>query len=629
DAIADRDEDTTLPAETKKRRLHPAFIMGAGLLLAGVGIYFGWILNRGSISPGAVDESSRITSLAVLPKPVRRFDIPIQHTFDYFGTYKPFELSRDGTKLVYVGRGANGKRVLFLYDFEQGTNLELPGTHTPYQPFFSPDGESIAFFDNFNLVKVSVHGGTRVILAPIMNSRGGVWGPDGTIVYAANNIDILLGIPSEGGTPTDLTKSASQFTSHRWPQFLPDGKTVLFTSSARNEQSNRGSLFTVSLETGEMKKILDGGFDARYLSSGHLVYAIFGGLMAIPFDLERLETTGTPRRVLDDLRTNNDILFAFYDVSDDGLLTYLPGEAGGSLRQPLWVDLDGREEAIDLEAALFEFPAISPDGSRVAITKGGDIHIFDVSRGSLSRFTFEKAGYNSRSRWSADGTEIFFSSARNRESNSALNIYRKSSDGSGQAVKISTGAPSSYPASLSSDGKTLFFYTTFGSTGVDIWEMPLTGKGEPKPLLQTRFNERGMKLSPDGNWMAYSSDESGHFEVYVRRYPDMSGKWQVSIDGGGYPLWAPDMSALYYRGEGNVMAVDLDTSESFHADRTYPLFEDRFVNHLGYSYDLSPDGKRFLMLKQVDYVANSDGEPLKAVTNWFEELKRLVPVEAN
>lgn len=159
--------------------------------------------------------------------------------------------------------------------------------------------------------------------------------------------------------------------------------------------------------------------------------------------------------------------------------------------------------------------------------------------------------------------------------------------------------------------------------------MPLTGKGEPKPLLQTRFNEGPMNLSPDGNWMAYSSDESGHFEVYVRRYPDMSGKWQVSIDGGGYPLWAPDMSAMYYRGEGNVMAVDLDTSESFHAGRPYPLFEDRFVNHLGYSYDLSPDGKRFLMLKQVDYVANSDGEPLKAVTNWFEELKRLVPVEGN
>jgi len=598
----------------------PNRLRTATVLLSGIVI--GSLLVFGVLRPS-------LNSPAKEQRQVFRFDVPVPDMRQAGNPNSMFSPSPDGEHLVYAGNDDSGQQMLFLHNFELDTDVVLPGTEDGWQPFFSPNGKWIAFYNSDRLMKVSLLGGAPIELAKASDRpRGGAWGSDGTIVFTLSDHDFLYRISETGGDVTQLTKETGESASHRWPQFLPDGKNVLFT----NPDSVGGAndvLHVVSLETGEIKEILRGGFYGRYVSSGHLCYAIAGTLMAVPFDLERLEIVGTPTPVLNDLRTIGEFHFASYEVSKDGLLTYLSGSAEGASNGLVWINHEGQEEKLNAALARYRYPAVSPDGTRIAVSIYEDIYILDLIREASSTFTFE-GNVNEGGTWSADGKEILFASqGRGDSSGDRLILYRKPADGSGSAIEIPTPAIADLlPWSISVDGNTLYVYTKVAAD-FDLWEVSLDGEHESKVLLKTRFREGRNKISPDGKWMAYSSDESGRHEVYVRRYPEMSGKWQVSIGGGSYPLWAPDMSEIYYRSSSSVMAVEIDLSESFEAGQPHALFDDTYYDASGFQYDLSPDGERFLMIKTYGDEGDDGNRPIKVVTNWFEELKRLVPVEGN
>jgi serine/threonine-protein kinase len=419
--------------------------------------------------------------------------------------------------------------------------------------------------------------------------------------------------------------------SHRWPQFLPDGKTVLFTvglgaaTAAGNFDDSHIAL--ASLDNPEHHVLVRGGTYARYVPTGHLVYYRAGTVMAVPFDLARLEVTGTAAPVLEGVMSSTSGFGAGqFTFSNNGSLAYVPGGATTTIERTLvWVDRKGTEQALPAPAQTYDHPQLSPDGRQLALTiaaQKNDIWIYDLSRGTLTRLTFE--GSNQRPLWTPDGTSIIFRSARGK-----FNVFRKSADGTSAEEQLTQRERIGSPSSISPDGK-FAFYTDGGSTGRDIWIISLDDDPKASISLQTPFNEVAPKISPEGRWLAYVSDESGRNEVYVRPFPASSGKWQISTDGGGEPQWARNGRELFYRAGDKLMAVSIEAGTSFQAGTPQLLFERSYVKRPSgpgeaeTNFDVSPDGQRFLMVKAKEEAQQSLSQ-IHVVLNWFEDLKRRVP----
>ena len=573
-------------------------------VVAGLGV---WLLVQSS-SPG-----QPLNRFVIRPSP----PVVLASTIS-----KEVAISPDGRQLVYMGVGEGGSQ-LYLRSLDDFVNSSIPGTEGVIgSPFFSLDGESIGFFSEGKLKKTSLAGGSPITLcnAPL-GFRSGGWFED-TIVFTATleSGQGLYRVSANGGEP-EMLATVNRDEGERWyvlPDFLPDGKNLLFTIRLNTEFHTA----LLSLETGEQKVVLENARQAGYFSTGHLVYeqSRTGNLMAVPFDLAALEVTGDSVPVVQGVR-QTDLGYADYAVSRNGTLVYVPNQP--DVQRLVWVDRKGTESQILQEDVSFATPRISPDGKQVALamTKSSEtqnIWIYDLEIESLRRLTFEGGSLET---WSPDGKWIIF---QGRDSEGLLAISRQLADGSGPIEHLTVpGAGAMIPNSLTPDGRVL----AFAERSTDISMLPMEGDREPQPFIASRYVECCSRFSPDGNWIAYVSDELGLNHVYVSPYPNPNAKWLVSGEkGGAEPMWSPDGNELFYRSGNRMMVISVQTEPTFRPGRPEVLFEGSYVtSRLGRPgmsyYDISPDGQRFLMIKAIE---GSTGQ-INVVQNWTEELKRLVP----
>jgi serine/threonine-protein kinase len=551
------------------------------------------------------------------------------------GNDRDLAITPDGSRIIYVGD--NGTQ-LFVRALDA---LEPVGIFTgaPRGPFVSPDGQWIGFVDGTtSLKKVAMTGGAAVTLAPLdgPGPRGATWAPDGTVIFATNNTATgLQRISAAGGTPQVLTRPdlAQGEADHLWPELLPGGRAVLFTTTAPTGGFDAAQVAVLDLQTGTRKVLVRGGSHAHYVPSGHLVYAAAGTLRAISFDLARLETRGTPVPIIGQVVTT---VFGGVDavVAGDGTLAYVSGAgAGGGSGAPrtlVWVNRQGQETGVAAPPRAYLYPRIAPDGGSVTVSSFDqefDIWRWDFARTTLTRLTFA-GGQDTLPAWTPDGRRLAFSSERS----GARNLYWQAADGTGAVERLAESPNVQNAGSVSPDGTRLIFSEVAPKTGEDVMYVGLDGTHRVTPLVQTPFAERNPIVSPDGRWLAYEANDSGRFEVYVRPFPDVNGgQWQVSTGGGTRPLWARNGQELFYLSPaGALMRVGVERTQSLAATAPTLLIKAGYFTVPGVSpgrtYDISPDGQRFLMIK-----AGGDSDPtavptsLIVVQHFDEELKRLVP----
>ena len=538
-------------------------------------------------------------------------------------------ISPDGARIVYLsGSGTNNTWQLYVRSVDQLDATLLRGTEGGgHAPFFSPDGASVGFRDGTTLKQVSVLGGPALTIADVgSHLRGMSWGPDDTIVFATQSSKGLLRVPLVGGEPEVLTTVGPEQgeTDHRWPEVLPNGKGVLFTAWSGTPEGSR--IAVVSTETGQVTYLLTGGANPRYSPTGHLVYGVGGTLRAVGFDAERLAlTSDNPVPVVENVHMKENGAASF-SVANNGSLVYVSGDGGGPQWSLVWVDREGGETPLATPARGYRRPRVSPDGTRVAVDVSdsrADIWIHDLGRGTEAILTTD-ATNDSGPLWTPDGERVVFYSNRD-----GGGLFSKLVDTSGEAELVMTGRAGTTfiePGAWSADGQTLVFWEV-GARAPDIGLFSMEGDRASEPLLATESSETAPSISPDGNWIAYSSDETGQAEVYVQRFPGLGGRVPISTDGGQQPLWSPDGSELFYRGPRGMMAVPVDTEPTFSAGDPEVLFEQQYLDlQTNRTYDVAPDG-RFLMIKAPTDDGSAPAEQIILVENWFQELTERVPVD--
>ena len=532
-------------------------------------------------------------------------------------------LSPDGTHLAYV-TGDPATRSLHLRDLSQLEGSMVTGGDLSYLPFFSPDGEWIAFVTPGELKKVSVSGGTPLTIAKVNFCRGATWASDDTIIFTPEQEAPLFRIPAAGGEPEQVTTLDADEgeVTHRWPWAIPDSNIVLFVSHSQNAQFSEANIEALNLKTGERKELVRGGTYPRWADSGHLLYVREGTLYAVPMDPATLEVKGTPGPVIENLTTNEAAYgTAHYSVSNDGKLVYMQGSAVATGYNLALVDRAGGSTPIGDKIDVYWTPAISPDGRRLAMSilpggSNGDLWVEDLDRNIRTRLTFSD-GPDINPTWSPDGEWIYFSSNRG----ASTNIFRVAADGSEQPVQLTDDDLNQRPTSISPDGKTLVFSQQMAETQWDIMTMPLDGEGEPEVFLSTPFAEGAGKVSPDGKWLAYMSNESGEFQIYVRPFPTGRGEWQISDDVSIYPRWSTGGNEIFFRTATGIASAAVDLSgDTFRAKRPEILFEGNFVTLFPNSdYDVAPGGDSFILFQGLS--SGDITDHVVMITNWFPELE--------
>ena len=560
-------------------------------------------------------------------RPVSRLVINLPKGQTFWEINPAVEISLDGTQIAYLALTGDSRQ-LYVRRLNELKSRTIPGTAGTYHGDFFPDGKWLVFGGEDGLLKkVSLSGEA---LQTMCNYReiagqgplGLSWTPNGDALIFGGYYG-LFRVSADGGTPEVVASAVKDVEHyHAWPQVLPGGKAVLFTVG----QESGTSVGLLSLETGERRTLIERGGRARYVPTGHLVYGWEDKLLAAPFDLDQLQLTGPPAVVLEGIAIYiRELGQTAFSVSESGSLVYIPG--GLSQRTLVWVDRQGAVEPLAAPPRVYDDPRLSPDGQRLAVQIGpegnSDIWIYDIPRGTLTRLTFEGGDIP---RWMPDGKRVAFGS---RRAGGPENLFWKAADGSGPAEQLTESERRQLPSSWSPDGQVLAFGELHPTTGYEIWVLPLQGERKPRPFLQTQFSERAPVFSPDGHWLAYTSNESGRSEVYVQPYPGPGGKWQISNEGGNEPLWAKNGRELFYRDGDKMMAVPVTTQPTFRAGAPTLLFEGQYHNDFNWSppnYDVTPDGQRFLMIQPGEQEAATQ---INVVLNWFEELKRLAPTDQN
>ena len=555
------------------------------------------------------------------PAPVTRFSIVLPDGELLPGAAGTLvAVSPDGETLIYRSN-INGAFRLHRRTMGQ-MDAAIIGDENPGETvFFSPDGQWLAFVAGTTLRKVPVSGGLSQIVAELpIGPRGGAWADDGTIVIGANAAG-LLRIAASGGQPEPIVE-ADPGRQLWYPQVLAEGRAVLFTSTEPRPDS--GELQILMLETGEQRTLLAGSA-GRVLPSGHLVFIRNGALWAVAFDLATLSVAGNPVAVVEAVRVEPGGAVQAA-VSDSGTLVYLPGGSGTSTRRLAWIDRQGKEELLEAPPRRYLYPRLSPAGDRVALDirdEERDVWVWHLNRKTLTRLTFDPA-LDINPAWSPDGTRVLFAS--DRDGSDVFAPFWQPADGTGSAERLATAAGTLDVPSLSPDGSRLLLHRASPETGEDIVMMSLAGDRKIEPLFNTRFTERNAELAPGGAWIAYQSNESGAYEIYVRPFPNINdGRWQISSGGGTRPLWNRNgRELLYVTLTGGLMSVPVATGRAFdfgNASRVIDLSSTTL--DLPRFYDISPDGQRFLVTKEE---APSGGAQVNIVRNWIEELKRAVPL---
>jgi Tol biopolymer transport system component len=592
------------------------------LILAGGGTYF--VLRVAS-------NSARVIRAFLPPPEGTRFEL----TGDDAG---PPVLSPDGANLAFVAVGSDGLSRVWVRSLDNFTARSLTGTEGAVFPFWSPDGRSVAFFAGSKLKRVELAGGPALTLCDAPGPRGGTWGPGGVIVFAPNFQGALFQVPASGGTPQPVTKlDPAQHSTHRWPQFLPDGEHFIYLAANHNDpQSEHAGIFYASLDGKPERLVLRTYSNALY-ASGYLLYMQGKTFVAQRFDPSAGRLAGEPRPLSENILFDLSTWKSALSVSDTGVMVY---GAGGGVKgtELLWFDRAGKTIRSSGANVDYYSIAISPDEKRIAEEAqegpNGDIWVRDIERGTRTRLTFDPANDINPS-WSADGTRVYFGSNRGE---GHYRVYQKQASGGGEEQLVyAADARDVWPQEVSRDGRYLLLNVGDyrGLTNMDVWILPLSGAQKPFPFLVDRFVKDNPSFSPDGRWIAFVSTESGREEVYIvpfdstasttaaaqiERGTAASGpKWQVSTGGGNQPRWRADSKELFYISPDNsVMAVEVNVR-----DKTLQLGTPQALfrvspRPLVHSFDVSHDGKRFL----VNSLGSTGTEPISLVSDWTAQLKK-------
>ncbi len=508
-------------------------------------------------------------------------------------------ISPDGERIAYSARH-EGELTLFVSALGAFDAVPIDGTAGAMNPFFSPDGSWVGFFsEDFQLAKVPVDGGVVVPICDVpVGNIGATWLEDDSIVFATFSTGAgLQRVAASGGEPsfvTELNLEAGE-TNHGWPHAVAGRNAVLFAVS----RVDGNHISVLDLATGEHRLVMEGGDQARYTNSGHLLVSQQGALLAMPFDVAAFKVTGTPAVVVEDM-FGTDRNATGFDASPNGTLVYAPG-AKQDLDRFVWVDRGGAVEPLPLEPGSYGHPRIAPNGTQLVFDSphdgGQDIWVYDTTRNIATRLT--TAGDNVLPVWSPDGRQILFASSGRGQTG----LYWHRSDGSGESHLMAEAEGSLWP--LSWQEQQIAYYALNADTGRDIWIYEAGSDGDggggaaARPFQATSFNERSPMISPDGRWVAYVSNDSGRDEVYVKGLGGEETKYTISNGGGVEPVWGPDGSELFYRSGRSLMVVPVIAGRTLQIGSPLSLFEGDFKQEPvagNQYYDISPDGQRFLMI---------------------------------
>jgi serine/threonine protein kinase len=527
-------------------------------------------------------------------------------------------LSPDGSRLVYVAN-LDDTTQLFLRMMNELQARPIPGTEGAFAPFLSPDGQSVGFFTRDKLKTVSLLGGEPVTICDARNPMGGTWGPEGTIYFAEDEGSSLSRVSAAGGTAQAVLATAEppeqESHGYAYPQVLPGGKELLVSS--------RTCPAVFSPRTGEKTALVNGGQHARYVPTGHILYARAGAIEAAAFSLTTLQVTGPSMPVLGGVMLDSRLGTTQFTCSTEGTLVYIPG--GDTAKSiPAWVGRDGKIEPLPLRPQVYGTFRISPNDRYLAmqvVEPESNIYIYDMLRGTETKLTVQ--GNSDHPIWTPDGRWITFS--YDDEEQGRTGLYRQLADGSAKAELLHADEDFLHPYSWSRDGRLLAFAKWHPETLADIWVLPVEDPAAASLFVGTEATEWAPAFSPDARWLAYTSDKDGKYQVYVQPYPAGDKIWQISTDFGEEPIWSPKGDELYYRNGDKWMVVSISTEPEFSAGKPQILFEGPYLNVPGLSYDVSPDGQRFLVL--VPAHDDSAVKELHVVLNWFDELQRLAPTK--
>jgi serine/threonine-protein kinase len=526
-------------------------------------------------------------------------------------------VSPDGSRLVYSAE-KDGAKPLFVQRLGSLTPTAISGTEAATRAFFSPDGKWIAFLQGNKLRKVPIEGGSPVEIAASLWG-GGSWGPDNRIVFTKSYQEGLWEVDAAGGTATMLTspeKSRGEL-GHWWPQVLPDGDHILFTGYRAAGES---TIEVFSRKTRERVVLVKGGVCGRFVSTGHIVYVNDEALFAVRMDIRSMTTSGGAVPILEDLAQQHGDGYGGFDISANGTLVYLPASSYNAETQMVFATRAGIAQPALPAADRYDHPRLSPDGTRIAVDikpKGGaaDVWVFPVGGASGTRIT-DNQGEDFSPLWTPDGREVIYNSER-----PTYDIWRRLADASSPPRELIGGSVARHLGSVSADGRLVAFAAS-RTDGSALMTAPLQGDAREQPYLSGVLNAAKPVFSPDGRWMVYESEESGRVEVYLQSYPELTrGRWKISTSGGSEPLWTRGGREIVYRERDAVMAV------AVHPDRREigipeVLFRGPYRFHgdwtRGRSYDVSRDGERFLLLRELP-----EGQRRRIIVtlNWLEDLK--------
>ncbi len=583
--------------------------------------WLSWVLTAlALLAAGAVLLRDRRPAAA--PARAMRFSVVLPE----LSAVRAAVLSPDGTKAVLVARDSSGRNLLWIRPLDSLAAQPLAGTESPSFPFWSPDGAFIGFFADGKLKKIASSGGPAQTLCDAPINRGGTWNRDGVILFAPVVDGPIYQVSASGGVPKPVTAldPKRRESTHRWPFFLPDGRHFLYLVGSFGGPREGTGIYVRSLDSKEEKLLVNANSRMDYVPPGYLLFFRERNLLAQAFDAQKLEIHGEPIPIAEEIQFFPQTYNAMFAASQNGVLLYL-ARARAGISQLAWFDRTGARLGTLGAAANQGNPRISPDGKRVALdiidpqTGNMDIWTYEFSGGVGRRLTSHPA-LDSDPIWSPDGSRIVFFSLRN----GLPDLYEVSSSGGGSEGGVVISQRTKYPTDWSPDGRSILYRVVDAKTNFELWTVSMDNEHKSDPFIKPVFGVSHGMFSPDGKWVAYSSNETGKWEIYVAPFPGPGGNWKVSTAGGSEPRWRRDGKELFYAApDGSIMSADVKLGATFEANVAKPLFRVQRREHISsgdlFSYDVTPDGQRFLVNTDVGELASS---PLTVVLGWTADLKK-------